>query len=98
AARVHAPRVRRGVLGRVPALDREVDAAGERERIVDTDQLLMVGGAERMAPIEAKVNARMRLPGAVEQLLDRAARAVHDRDVPDQKIDVEIRGALDQRG
>jgi hypothetical protein len=75
--RVHAPWIARVVRRRIAALDGEIDAADERERIVDTDDLLMVRGDERVLSVEAEVDPGMRLP-VVERLLQRATRAEHE--------------------
>jgi hypothetical protein len=82
------------MVGRVPALDREIDAADEGERIVDGDDLLVMGGADRMRAVETKVDARMLLPEVRDQLIEGAARPEQERDIPDQQVDVKLRGAL----
>jgi len=96
AVRVPAQRVVDRMLGRVPALDRQIDAADEGERVVDRDGLLVVGGADRMLAVEAEMEARMLLPEALRQLIERGARPEQERDVPDQQVDVKLRGALRQ--
>ena len=50
-------RVVRAVPLRVPPLDREVDAAGKGQAVVDADDLLVMGRIDRVLAIEAQVDA-----------------------------------------
>ena len=47
---------------RIPAPDREVDAAREREGIIDDDDFLVMRRAPRQDIVEAKSNLIRRLP------------------------------------
>jgi hypothetical protein len=94
AVRVAAQRVVGGMLGRVPALDRQIGAPDEGERVVDRDDLLVVGAADRMLAVEAELDARMLLPIGRQQLIERGARPEQERDVPDQQVDVKVLRAL----
>ena len=56
AGRIHPGRIVGGVRGGVPAADRQVESAAERQRIVDHNDLLMLRAAERHDVVERKTD------------------------------------------
>jgi hypothetical protein len=84
-------RVLRLVLARVPALVGEVEAARERELVVDDDDLLVVRPRHRMRVVEAEVDAPVRLPLAdAERGRDLAIGSEHDRVIPVEDADPQV--------
>jgi len=84
------------VVAVVPAPGRQVDAAGEGEHVVDADDLLVVGAAQRVAGVEAQVDARMVGPAAAREGGGRLAR-IERPHRPDEDVDVQPVMRLDQR-
>jgi hypothetical protein len=88
--RIDAARIRRAVLLRVPAAQREIHAAAERDLVVDHDGLLVVRGAERQMTVEQDVDAA-RLPPAEHPLREELAlRGVEHGVIPQQDADAEL--------
>jgi hypothetical protein len=86
ALRVGAARVDRQVLGRVPAAVGEVDAAAERERVVDHDELLVVAPAERNPVVVAEAEAWGRAPVGQEDGAEAAANPRARGGIPGQHV------------
>ena len=51
-----------GVLAGVPAPDRQIEPAGEGNRVVDHDDLLMLGGSQRKAGVQTEADPARRCP------------------------------------
>ena len=86
------------VRARVPAMAGQIDAAAERELVVDDDDLLMVRAADGMAIVEAEPDAARHPPAeppSRERIaLERVERAV----VPGQDVAAQVRApAGDER-
>ena len=92
----HADRVVAGVAFRIPALDGQVHAADEGQRIVDADDLLVVRRIERVMGVELDVQPRMVLPIGAEEEGTRRAGRMHDRDAPDEDPDLQLGPLLDE--
>ena len=67
AVRIEAAGIVNQVLGRIPALHRQVDAADECELLVDADDLLVVRCIERMERVKLDPYPRVVLPFGAEQ-------------------------------
>ena len=78
---------------RVPAMARQIDAAAERQLIVDHDNLLMVGAADGMMIVEPETNASRHPPSEPPSrqriALERVERAV----VPRQDVAAKVRAS-----
>jgi len=84
------------VLRRVPAACREIEAADERDRVIDHDDLLVMRRTERMAAVEAEVEARMAAPRAREERERLALERVDHRKIPGEDVDVQLRTTIEQ--
>ena len=77
---------------------RQVDAAAERQLVVDDDDLLMMRGADGMVVVEAEADASRHAPAqapARERIaLERVERAV----VPRQDVAPQVRAPLRDEG
>ena len=71
--------------GRVPAPDREIEAARERQRVVDDDDLLVVGPAERVRVVELEGQARVGVPGEAVGGEGLALEREQHREVPGER-------------
>ena len=96
AARIESPWIVDFVLGRVPAMSGEIEPAGERDAIVNHDDLLMLRGAQRNLVVETEVHALRRLPLQRERRKWLALRRIQQRVVPQQQIYVERRALFHQ--
>ena len=81
----------------VPALDRQVHAADERQGIVDADDLLVVGGIKRVMGVELELKARVVLPVGAEDERPGSAGGMHDGNAPHQDPDLKVRLGLNER-
>jgi hypothetical protein len=62
AVNVAAQRLVDVVVAGIPTPDRDVEAAGERDTIINHDQLLMLRRADRYRVVEGKTDAGRRAP------------------------------------
>jgi hypothetical protein len=91
-----APRIVVGMRAAVPAVDVEVAAAAEGERVVDHHHLLVVAGARRVAVVEPEVHPAVEpLPGALR--VAAPGQRNRQRHVPDKHPDVDLRPLRVQR-
>ena len=71
----------------------QIDAAAERQLIVDDDDLLVMAGADGMMVVEAEAHAARRAPteppARQRFALERVERAV----IPHQDVDTQLRDA-----
>jgi hypothetical protein len=84
------------MLAGVPAAQCEIDAAAERDRVIDDHDLLMVRAAGRMRVVVAETDPAMRLP---RQAVERRPLAVEPEDhrvIPDQDVDLQLAAAAHQ--
>ncbi|MEH3147940.1 MAG: hypothetical protein PGN34_21945 [Methylobacterium frigidaeris] len=86
----------RPVPGGVPALHRQVHPAREGDGVVDADELLVVGGVERVVGVELELDPRMVLPLGAEDQRQRGAGSVHGGDAPDQDPHLQAGPRLDE--
>jgi hypothetical protein len=91
----HPPRIARLVVAGVPALVGEVQAAHERELVVDHDDLLVVRSGDRVRVVEAKIDAAVGAPREARGRRDLAVDAEHHRVVPVE--DLHLQPALAAR-
>ena len=96
AGRINALLVVDAMLGCIPSPDRDIESAGERDRIVHDDQLLMLRGAERHSVIQLEVHVRRRAPTEFKARQELAFRGVKEGEVPGEQIDLKLRPSLDQ--
>ena len=91
AVGIAAKRMLGEMLAGVPAPDRQVEPAGEGHRIVDHDDLLMLGRSQRKAGVQAEpdppIACRHELVGGIPFPLGRIQRGK----IPDQDVDPQIR-------
>jgi len=66
----------------VPAIRREVEAAEERDRVVDHHELLVVTGAERVLTVETELQAAVRPPSELDRGEKLALEREYERVVP----------------
>ncbi len=92
----HAVLVLRRVLARVPAARRQIDAAAERDRVVDDHDLLMMRAAGRMRVVVAKADPAVRLPRQAIQRRPLAVEPEDHRVIPDQDVDLQLAAAAHQ--
>ena len=85
ADRIDAARLARQVSGRVPAPDRQIQPAREGDRVVDDDDLLVVGGAERMRIVEVEREAGVCVPGEAIGRQRLAFQREQHREVPGER-------------
>src|SRR5690606_7004724 len=90
ARRIDAPGIVGVVAAGIPAADREVETAGEGQRIVHYDQLLVLGGAERHRRIEAEGDLRRHLPVEGEARERFAFVCVNERIVPEKQMNLQL--------
>jgi hypothetical protein len=86
-----------GMVRRVPAPDGQVEAAGERHRIVDDDDLLVMRRPDRHLVIEAEPHLAWRAPVQRERGEHLALQRVEHGIVPKQKVDRKLRSLSHQR-
>ena len=91
AVGIAAQRMVGEMLAGVPAPDRQIEPAGEGNRVVDHDDLLMLGRSQRKAGVEAEPDpplaCRRELGGGIPFPLGRIQR----REIPDQDVDPQRR-------
>ena len=97
AVGVAAQRLVAGVRARVPAPLREVEAADERDGVVDDDHLLVVRRADRMARVEAEREPPVRAPVELVEGQPFALERVEHREVPAQHVGAQALAARDDR-
>ena len=74
------------MLRRIPAGMREIEAADERDGIVDDDDLLVVRRADRMLAVEPELEPAVRLPVELEHGQPLALERIHHREIPRQRV------------
>jgi hypothetical protein len=87
-----APRLVGRVLRRVPALARQVDAAAERDGVVDHDELLVMRPTGRVRVVELHADAPVRLPPPTEPHGARRLPIgrIDHREIPVEHVDVQV--------
>ena len=78
--------VARGMVRRVPAPDRQIEATGERYRIVDHDDLLMLRTPERQGVVETERDLIRRAPLQRQPRQWFALTGIKDGIVPDGNV------------
>ncbi len=91
-----AARIVREVLGRVPAAQREVDAAHESDGIVDEDDFLVLAAGDRMRIVVTQTHPVVRRPAEAVERRNLAIGAEHDGIVPVQHVDAQAAAAPDE--
>ena len=86
--------VRRGV----PAMPGQVDAAAERHRVVDDDDLLVVRAADRVMVVEAEAHLARHAPAQSPPRQRIALEGVERRVIPDQHVAAELRTPAHDEG
>ena len=94
AGEIDAARIVEAMLARVPAPGGQVEPAGERHRVVDHDDLLMLRGAERQVVVEAEADPPRRAPA---QRHDRKQLALDARRGSNSPRPGDARGARGRR-
>ena len=84
------------MLAGVPAPDRQVEPAGEGNRVVDHDDLLMLGGSQRKAGVQAKPNSAVTVRGELVCGTPFPLGCIQRREIPDQDVDPERPFELEQ--
>jgi len=97
AGGIDAARLVGAVRRRVPTPDREVDAADERNRVVDHHDLLVVRGPDRMMVVEVKSESAVGAPAARVERKGLPGERVDHREVPVQHIDAQRAPAPGER-
>jgi hypothetical protein len=87
--RIAASLVGGQVLGGVPARHPEIEAAGECDRVVDDDDLLVLRSSERMLGVETKMHPAMRARSEAQAWQQLALEGVQHREVPVENVDVQ---------
>jgi len=77
------------MLGRVPSVGCYVQAAAERDPVIDRNDLLMVRCRGRMGGVEPKVESRMAVPGQRQRRQELTLEGEQDRVVPGQDAHLE---------
>ena len=98
AGGIDALRMLDRMLGRVPAPDRHVEAAGKRDRIVDDHQLLVLRGAERHRVVEGEADPAGGAPSERDVRKQLALVGVEDGVVPQQQAHDQFRPLAHQGG
>ena len=98
AVRIESMRLVQPVRGRVPPMPRQVDAAGEGERVVDDDDLLVVRRAERMVIVEPEVHAPGHAPSQAPSREGIPLERVEGRVVPGEEVAAQLRLATHDPG
>ncbi|MDR8969652.1 hypothetical protein FEP58_06048 [Burkholderia multivorans] len=83
--------------GRVPARTRQIEAADEREPVVDHDELLMMRRAARMRIVEPEHDPAMRAPARAIDGRPVALERVDHREVPREHVDPQVVPARRER-
>jgi hypothetical protein len=83
--------------GRVPARTGQVDAAREREPVVDHDELLMMRRAERVLAIELECHVPVRAPAELVNRQPFAFECIQHREIPCEHVDAQVAPPLHQR-
>lgn len=83
------------VLGGVPAVGRDVDAAGEGQAVVDDHDLLVVRAADRVVGVHGHPQPVGSPPVEQHDRRQPAAERADDAVVPDQDADLELRVGAD---
>ena len=86
AGRIEPMRIVDPVLAGIPAADRQIEPAGECERIVDHDDLLVLRGAGRHRIVETEAHARRRIPAERERRERLALQRIEHRIVPGEQV------------
>ena len=93
AGEIDAARIVEAMRARVPAPGGEIEPAGERERVVDHDDLLVLRGAERQVVVEAETDLPRRAPTHGRGRKQLALVRIEDRIVPHQNVNEELAAA-----
>ena len=75
---------------------RQIDAATERELVVNHDDLLVMRAAGRMRVVVAKADPAVRLPRQAVQRRPLAVEPEDHRVIPDQNVDLQLAAAAPQ--
>ena len=95
AVRSDAPRIVRRVRRGVPATGRQIEAAEERDGIVDHHDLLMMAGAERVVGVEMEPDTTVRPPPELDDGQQLAFEREQEREAPIEKVNAERAPARD---
>lgn len=85
------------MITRVPAPDRQIQPADERQQAIDTDDLLVLGRTERQRGVQMKPHAAVRAGGEFRSRIPFPFRGVKRDKVPDENVDAQAGTSLDQR-
>lgn len=84
------------MLGGVPAVRTDVAAAAEGDRIIDDDDLLVVGGPQRQGPVQSKIDPRTVKEAAAAQRKEPLGGRDRKGRLPAQDADLQVRTRLGQ--
>src|SRR6185369_2266251 len=87
---VEPARIDGAMVARVPAVRAEVEAAGERDGVVDDDDLLMMARADRMAAVETEAQSAVSAPPEFHERQRLALERVDHRKVPVEDVRVQV--------
>ena len=85
--RIDAVGIVRCVVGRVPAADGEIETAAKGQAVVDDDELLMMGPAERYLVVETEIDITRRHPAELHGRQQLTLLGVENRIIPEQQLD-----------
>ena len=89
AARQPAAAISWLMSARVPTCAGDIDAAAEGDRVIDHDDLLMMGGARRMVSVRLKMHPAVEDPFQDEKRRRAAHQGAHQAEAPRQDIDLQ---------
>ena len=97
AVGVQPMRIAGGVRAVIPAPDRQVEPAGERNRPVNDDDLLVLGRTERKAEVEAETKPVGRVRLELRWGIPLTLGSIERRKIPAQDVDPEFGPQFQQR-
>ena len=78
---------------RIPAVPRQIDAAAERQLIIDNDNLLMMGSADGMVIVEPESHAARHPPSQPPARIRIAFERVERAIIPRQDVTPKVRAS-----
>ncbi len=96
AGRVDPIAVTERVLGRVPAADRQVEAAGKGHLVVHHNELLVLGSTRRHGAVETEMKPLGRRPVEAPLRQPFALAGIQNGKVPEQHMDMQARPFFDE--
>ena len=97
AVGIHAVRMVGGVRAGVPAPDRQIEPAGERDRPVNDDDLLVLGRTKRKAGVETEAKPVRRARRELGRGIPFPLGSIERRKIPAQDVDPQFGPRFQQR-